>query len=416
MNISRETQAIIEAFSDPILIIGPSRGSVVAYNRAFVHDLGFAEETFSGKFFLQLPQFSRAVSRGLIKIYIKARRGERDIPPYVFQHSDNVRTLRTVSAFASPVEVSNSDRPCVMLRFQFLSPAVSDDLQKEEDAEAFDVFSEISCEPWIEFRPSMPITAPQFSEEDRRKRLSLIGQRLKVARAGKAAVNFYGLSNETPAPGEKAGARDFLSFFYREDDALRLLDILATIGFVKAGASLVNAQGQVMDAEVSCSMHFGEDDSITALYCIFHFSEELMKYRTTINENRIEREFVFNQPFLGLGRLAPNHPLDRPDAANADEELGRSLDSILIVTANAALAHLHKSQKSQFLMHPMSILFPDRASAVQVLKELFVTRKSSFTAYGEDGTPERITVFKAMFNNADQITGIFIASSPPTDL
>ena len=418
MNASQEMQAIINTISDPILIIGPSRGRLVACNKAFVDEWGFSEDTFMDRSFLRLPQFSRTILRGLIRIYTRARHRKAKIDPYVFQlpHSDG--TLRTISATASPLDGTLSGERCVILRFQILPSVSPDDMQRQEDAVAFNIFADISQEPWLEFRPSIPILAPHFEDGDKTSRLAAIGHRLHLHRASKSAVNFYGLqavrpnnSSSSDANGKK-NERHFLSFFYREEDALRLLDILTTIGFVKAGTSLVDRRGQVMDAEISCAIQFGVGNTITALYCIFHFSEDVVKYRDMLNENRREKEFILNQPFLGVGQLVPKHPLDRPDAVSADEELENYLDTILLMAANDALIGLHGMQKQHFMMRSMPALFPERTSAVLVLKELFVTRQTSFATYDDEGALKNISIFKAVFNNSDQLIRIHIASSP----
>ena len=119
MNASQEIQAVIEALPDPVLILAPNRGRVLAYNKAFVDKWGFAEETFMDKPFLKMPQFSRAIQRGLIGVYAKARHRRAEIAPFSFCYPDMKGFLKTFSASASPIEEAGSvDVPCVMLRFQ----------------------------------------------------------------------------------------------------------------------------------------------------------------------------------------------------------------------------------------------------------------------------------------------------------
>ena len=45
VQISRETQAIIDSLSDPVLIIGPRMGRILACNAAFIRELGFFGES-----------------------------------------------------------------------------------------------------------------------------------------------------------------------------------------------------------------------------------------------------------------------------------------------------------------------------------------------------------------------------------
>ena len=138
----------------------------------------------------------------------------------------------------------------------------------------------------------------------------------------------------------------------------------------------------------------------------------LVPYVTQVAISRQEHDFIFAQPFLGIGRLVPLQPLARPDAENADKMLDGYLDNVLLISANNALADIHGVPKNSLLMQPLARLFPERSAGVQVLKELFVTRKSSFADYDEEtGELRRLTLFKAVFNNADHMVRIFLASS-----
>ena len=131
----------------------------------------------------------------------------------------------------------------------------------------------------------------------------------------------------------------------------------------------------------------------------------------TFREGQQIRDFAFNQPFLGVGQLVPQHPLKRPEAESAEAELEKLVNSILLVAANDALLKLHNARKSQFLMQPMSSLFPNALHAVAVLRELFVTKESSFALYDGNGTLQHITIFKAIFNDADELVRILISTS-----
>ena len=303
MEASWKMQTIIDALSDPILILGPSRGSVIAYNRAFADEWGFAEETFKGKPFLKMPQFSRAILRGLIDIYARARKGSEERNPYIFYYPDNKGTLKTLSATATPIEGDCSGRsPCVMIRFQVLSQLNASNMRAQEAAVAFDIFTDITDEPWLEFRPPVPILAPTLEANDRRGRLLHIGKRLHLTRASKAAIHFYELSEKeaaSPESGFRLKDKTFPSFFYKEEDAHRMLDILTTIGFIKARATLLDGKDNPIETEVSCAAQFGHNNSITAIYCIFHFSEKLIECRRVMREWQLTRDFAFN-PFWAL--------------------------------------------------------------------------------------------------------------------
>ena len=111
--------------------------------------------------------------------------------------------------------------------------------------------------------------------------------------------------------------------------------------------------------------------------------------------------------------MVPLQPLMRPQPANADAILNRYLDDILLTNANDTLGELYGVEKNALLMQSMPFLFPDRSAAIQVLKELFVTRQSSFATYRKNtGELLRVALFKAVFNDADLMTRIFVAVSP----
>ena len=111
--------------------------------------------------------------------------------------------------------------------------------------------------------------------------------------------------------------------------------------------------------------------------------------------------------------MVPLQPLVRPHPTNADTVLNGYLNDILLTNVNDALVEFYGVEKNALLMQSMPFLFPNRSAAVQVLRELFVTRQSSFATYREDtGELLRIALFKAVFNDADHMTRIFLAVSP----
>ena len=86
MPLNQETQALINSLPDPILIIelGPRRGRVVAYNTAFVHELGAFEGNFEGRSFIRMPQFTRTDRRGLMQLLFRAKNRKDDRTFFVF--------------------------------------------------------------------------------------------------------------------------------------------------------------------------------------------------------------------------------------------------------------------------------------------------------------------------------------------
>ena len=280
-----------------------------------------------------------------------------------------------------------------------------------EDIAAFNAFADMTQEPWLEFRPRSQGVPMLFQEEDL---LENLGQELIVHKASKAARKLFSQGDpslertDLPLRG-----KSFMSFFYREETALRFLDMLSKVGQLQAPTTLVGESGEPLEVEMSCSVQFGVEDAITALYCI---PSRIEQNRDPIVQHSVsgqEQDFIFSQPFLGLGRMVPLQPLVRPQPANADTVLNGYLDNILLTNANDALGELYGVEKNALLMRSMPFLFPDRSAAVQVLKELFVTRQSSFATYRKNtGELLRVALFKAVFNDADLMTRIFVAVSP----
>lgn len=412
MQAGLETQAIIDSLSDPILVIGPHRGRVVAYNAAFVRELGSFGENFRGRSFTRMPQFVRSVRRGLLDLYVRAKRRKDDKPPFSFQYVDAQGYLKSLSASAGLMEWG--DRSSVVFHFRSLPASTAAAPQQAEDTAAFSTLVDMTREPWMEFRSHQIVEPISLDDEDKAGRLLALGQKLVVHKASKAAQKVFASPNSSlDSATSPIMGKDFISFFHREEDALRFLDMLSNVGQLRAPTTLIDGSGKMLDVEMSCAARFESGDAIAALYCIPRSSELSRNYKTLLSENRKEQEFIFNQPFLGLGQLVPSQPLDRPDPAHVDEVLNSCLESIRLLNANDALASHYGTLKSSLLMQPMSCLFPSRSAGIQVLKELFVTRQSSFATYDEKTEElQRITLFKALFNDADCMVRIFVASSP----
>ena len=280
-----------------------------------------------------------------------------------------------------------------------------------EDIAAFNAFADMTQEPWLEFRPRSQGVPMLFQEEDL---LENLGQELIVHKASKAARKLFSQGDpslertDLPLRG-----KSFMSFFYREETALQFLDMLSKVGQLQAPTTLVAESGEPLEVEMSCSVQFGAEDTITALYCIPRRVEQNQDLIVQHSVSGQEQDFIFSQPFLGLGRMVPLQPLVRPQPANADTVLNGYLDNILLTNANDALGELYGVEKNALLMRSMPFLFPNRSAAIQVLKELFVTRQSSFATYRENTEDLlRIALFKAVFNDADHMTRIFLAVSP----
>ena len=414
MPLNQETQALINSLPDPILIIelGPRRGRVVAYNTAFVHELGAFEGNFEGRSFIRMPQFTRTDRRGLMQLLFRAKNRKDDRTPFVFQYSDPKGKLKTLSA---AVEIlHHAGRECALLYLRVvLSNAVTS--QQAEDMAAFNILIDMTRDPCLEFRPRIPIPPDLFDKdkEDRLVLLRSLGHEFIVHKSNGAAQNLFGPKNAGNVPaGSTLVGRSFISLFHREMDALMFLDMLVSTGQLRAPVALLNGNGRVVETEMACSARFGTGDTIAAIYCIPRLIEQNRNIQAQNGMDSQEQDFLFTQPFIGLGHLVPLQPLVRPNPEEADAVLDRYLNEILLVNTNDTLGKLYGVHKNNLLMQHMTHLFPYRSAGIQVLKELFVTRTSSFATYNEDtGEFMRIALFKAIFNKADQLVRILLAVS-----
>lgn len=409
MQINRETQAIIDSLSDPVLVISSKMRRILACNAAFVHELGFLDENIKGRSFIRIPQLTRPIRHGLLELYFRAKRSRDDKTPFVFQFADPQGSLKTISATVDILIFDGEE--FIMAYLHVVLPTDIALSHQAEDIAAFNAFADMTQEPWLEFRPRSQDVSMLFNEE---AQLVTLGQEFVVHKASKAARKLFGQDvtglglSDFPLKG-----KSFMSFFYREEAALRFLDMLSKVGQLQAPTTLVGESGEALEVEMSCSVHFGTEDTITALYCIPRRIEQDRDLIVQHSVSGQEQDFIFSQPFLGLGRMVPLQPLVRPHPTNADTVLNGYLNDILLTNVNDALVEFYGVEKNALLMQSMPFLFPNRSAAVQVLRELFVTRQSSFATYREDtGELLRIALFKAVFNDADHMTRIFLAVSP----
>lgn len=409
MQINRETQAIIDSLSDPVLVISSKMRRILACNAAFVHELGFLDENIKGRSFIRIPQLTRPIRHGLLELYFRAKRSRDDKTPFVFQFADPQGSLKTISATVDILIFDGEE--FILAYLHIVLPTDIALSHQAEDIAAFNAFADMTQEPWLEFRPRSQDVSMLFNEE---AQLVTLGQEFVVHKASKAARQLFGQDvtglglSDFPLKG-----KSFMSFFYREEAALRFLDMLSKVGQLQAPTTLVGESGEALEVEMSCSVHFGTEDTITALYCIPRRIEQDRDLIVQHSVSGQEQDFIFSQPFLGLGRMVPLQPLVRPHPTNADTVLNGYLNDILLTNVNDALVEFYGVEKNALLMQSMPFLFPNRSAAVQVLRELFVTRQSSFATYREDtGELLRIALFKAVFNDADHMTRIFLAVSP----
>jgi PAS domain-containing protein len=235
--------------------------------------------------------------------------------------------------------------------------------------------------------------------------LRAAGNSLRVKYANKAAIKLYRGEN-----GILTG-ETFVSFFNNEDDALRFLDMLSIVGQMRAETT-VNTHGKPVPVEMHCEVKFSEGGAIGAVYCGQRDLSGAQRYATIIGGSRQEMDFVFNQPFTGIAVLEPSHPVERPEADNVDFQLDTILERIVITRANQAMLDICGTDRAKFLMKPMTTLFNDPDVARQVLKELFVMRNTSVESYAlPEKRVERVSFYRAIFDDADRLREIFVAAS-----
>jgi hypothetical protein len=277
-----------------------------------------------------------------------------------------------------------------------------------DDAASWKAYLALAYEPYIEFCPAAPLE-PFHEQDERASYLRFTGDALRVKVANKAAVTFY------RGEGGSLTGETFASFFNREDDALCFLDMLAAVGEMKA-ETVVNTYSKITQVEMHCEVKFDEEGAIAAVYCAQRDLTGQQRYKAIIGGSRLEMDFIFNQPFTGFAFLAPSSPIERPQADNVDAKLDDILDQILIVRANQAIVDIYNTDKARFLMKSMRELFSDMNTARQALKELFVMRTTSVERYASfeervGDVLERVSIFRAVFDNADRMNGIFVATS-----
>ena len=398
MNIGPEVLPIINALPDAVLVVERKRGKTVAANALLYDYLGISEDALEDTSLFYAPTLTKNARRGLLRLFIKARAGEKDRGGFTFPHVSADSTVKNFLATAQSVSIAGDEG--VLFTFK----PVPQESQAAEGA-SWESYLGLAYEPYLEFRPSAPVES-FFDQDDRTSYLRLLGENLRVKFANGAAVTLYRGDN-----GEGLAGEPFLSFFNNRSDALSFLDMLSFVGQMKA-ETLVNAFNRIAQVEMRCAVTFGEGDSIVALYCAQRDMTSHQHYAAIIGDSRREMNFAFRQPFTGFAFLAPQEPIERPQAENVDARLDEILNEITIMKANDAIVDIYKTERSQFLMKPMRVLFASQDTARQVMKELFVMRVTSVERYDESGdTLERVSIYEASFDETDRMTGVLVATS-----
>ncbi|MDR1874531.1 MAG: PAS domain-containing protein [Synergistaceae bacterium] len=391
---------IINTLPHAVLVLSRDRGKIIGANDIFLRQTGFDQEGLLSVRLIDLPLFSRQAKRSLIRLYVKAQRGQSDGEAIRLEYVAPDQTLKNVAVTASRFEAGDQS----YVTFVFREAAGMDPV----DLESWKYCMDLTCEPYMEFQPSMPLIPP-LELDDRMSFLKLAGSVLRVKYANRAAVELYDGEN-----GSMTGA-SFSSIFNREEDALRFLDMLSVVGQMKAETALSGRGAQIVQVEMHCVVRFDDDGGIAALYCSQRDLSGARRYEAIIGGSRVETDFMFHQPFTGVAFFTPTRPLERPRAEDVDMSLDNMLEQIVVMRANRVMIDIHGSDRARFMLKPIRELFPDSFLARQVLKELFVMRSSSVAIYNADDTLAHVSVFRATFDDADRMNGILMVSSKHKD-
>jgi PAS domain S-box-containing protein len=403
MNLSGDVLSVINALPDAVLIVRRTGGRVVAANEAFLRLSGFSGEALADRPVFSLPFFTKATRRGLLRLSVHAARGEAKKENFSFNFLSSDQTVKNFSVRGE--RVLSGGEKIILFTFHEVSPETA----AETETESLQGCLGLGYEPYMEFRAA-DVLLPPPGLEDRLGFLKKLGSSLRVKFANDSALKLY--KNERVG---LEGAK-FVSFFHREDDALRILDMLSIVGSLKTETT-VKAGDSLVQVELNCAVKFDGEGAVAALYTCHRNMTQDLKYKAILGGSRTEMEFMFNQPFVGFAYLAPRRPLEYPQADGTDESLDEMLNQILLVRANQVMLDLYGADKTRFIMRPMTDLFPSAVMAREVLKELFVVRTSSVglpaspSGAGAKGKSGKTVLFKALFDDANRLSGVLAAAS-----
>ena len=403
MGIALDVFSFINSLPDAVLILDRRRGKFIAANAVFFKLMGFAKDAFVDTPIYKLPFNSKETRHGLLRLFLKASR-KNEYCNYSFHHVCPDGTVATLSAFAAKAVLREQE----YVIFNLKRTEHKGEQYAEDDADSLKFYKALAYEPYMEFRPGSPVHVVE-EQERRMDFLHMLGESLRVKFSNSAAAKFY--------QGDRGGSltgHTFLSFFNKESDAIRFLDMLSAVGQMKAETTVNTYKDFAVQVEMNCVVKFDEDGAIEILYCSQRDLSGYQRYKSIIGGSRLEMEFMFNQPFVGFAFLVPPHPLERPKIENLDATLDDMLNRITVVRANQTVMEIYGSDKSKFFMKPMAGLFNDAGVARQVLKELFVMRESSSGRLGISGKEndfEGVAIYRAIFDDADRLTGVFVVAS-----
>ncbi|MDR2175718.1 MAG: PAS domain-containing protein [Synergistaceae bacterium] len=400
----QDVLSVIDALPHAVLLLEGRRGKVVLVNRVFLEQSGFKEDLV-GRQLISLPFFTKSTRRGLIRLFVKALQGKGSGENFTFLHVRPDATVKEVRASAERSVFSGEEY--VIFTFRDVLPQLA--AAKEDGMESLRSYLSLGYEPYLEFRSAAPLP-PAGEMENRLPLLRSISQSLKVKFANDAAEKLY------RGDGSSLEGKTFLSLFNKADDAFRFLDMLSVVGLMKAETTVIAHDGELVQVEMNCAVKFDGEGAISAICCCQRNMSRQKRCEALLGGSRAEMKFMLEQPFVGFAVLAPRRPLEFPKAEYVDEALDAMLSQIVILRANQTMFEIYGTEKTRFLMKPMTELFPDGETARQALKELFVMRTTSLEVFARPGGESQyVSIFRASFDDANRLSGISVAASRHCD-
>jgi len=426
MGIREDVFAFVNALPKAVLLVDRRNRTFAGANAAFSELTGLSNESFVDTQVLDLPFSSREVKRGMLNLFINISRGDGYNKTYSFPHVFSSGAIRNITA-SGRLAVLNG-REYIVFTFAYDQ---SETLLEGSDSWKF--YLTLAYEPYMEFRPTAPIAT--VSEPDSRMEfLQKLGDALRVKFFNNDSLRFY---NDDKGTLE---GKTFISLFSKESDAIGFLDMLDVVGRIKGETAVDTSKASGVHVEMNCIVKFDDVGSITALYCSQRDLSVERRYKDIIGGSRLEMGFMFHQPFVGFAFLVPPQPLERPSIDDLYTKLDEMLNQITVVRANEIMLNIYDVDKSGFFMKPLSSFFGDLGEARQVLKELFVMRETSIGKLKEkepekptkkskdkgekvekvekvekngegESDFERVSIFRAVFDNADRLSGVYVAAS-----
>ncbi|MDR1376024.1 MAG: hypothetical protein LBJ22_00820, partial [Synergistaceae bacterium] len=220
MDAARDVSLIIDAFNalpDGVLLISTKRAKIVGANSVFFERSGLSENDLVDVSLIDIPFFKKRIKRGLLRLFVKAIHGRGHEVSFSFPYVNPGKTVKNMLAVARRFMVA--DHEYIVFTFKEI-PSQEILIAGGDDVASWKAYLDLAYEPYMEFRP-IAFIEPFHEQNERMSYLKFMGDALRVKFANGAAAAFY------REDGGFLIGETFASFFNREDDALRFLDMLA---------------------------------------------------------------------------------------------------------------------------------------------------------------------------------------------